>query len=131
DEHRTVNREVLDATSLTAALSDPASRTSRVWAGISRLLAERARHQALAPNGKPLEVVTLDTSAVLGARLTSADATQSIISLINVSADRQSVSLPLEHAVNDVFTSKRFPSVRRTCVVPLMPYQVAWLATVG
>jgi len=49
---RSINREQLDADTLYQSLSDPDSRTARVYAGFAQLLQARAAHTAFRPHSR-------------------------------------------------------------------------------
>ncbi|MEM0897901.1 MAG: sugar phosphorylase [Verrucomicrobiota bacterium] len=118
---RRINREKLDAARLEADLSDTSSIRSQVLKGMLDLLRIRQRQPAFHPNADH-ELLEIDPR-VVSVRRVSRDKTQTILALINVSAD----SIEIESGAN---SGGRFVISDRLMSEPtvhLDPYEVCWI----
>ncbi|MBW1988870.1 MAG: alpha-glucosidase C-terminal domain-containing protein [Deltaproteobacteria bacterium] len=130
-ETRSINRKVLDAQWLLAALDDPESMTYKISRPYGRMIYKRTRHTAFHPNGGQ-KVLSLDSRVFAVAR-TSPDKAETILTITNVSS--QGFTLPLDHARTgisaarffDILGKTRHKTTQGSFSLEVEPYGVYWL----
>ena len=88
DENRTINRQVFDFEQLSHQLADASDHHHAVLAAVKELLARRASEPAFDPAGS-FTVLDTGNDAVIAVRLFTADQSDQLLSLVNVSAGEQ------------------------------------------
>ncbi|NLF72932.1 MAG: sugar phosphorylase [Candidatus Anammoximicrobium sp.] len=123
---RRINRRKFPRDELDRALAQPESREARVLAGYRRLLATRRRQPAFHPDAE--QSVPQDVPPWLVAVLrVSRDQRQRILTLVNVSGQRQSWRLPAGFEccpARELIAGRVWP---QAACVELDPYQPLWL----
>jgi glycosidase len=124
---RSINREKLRLSGLTAELDDPASLRSRVFSAYRDLIAKRVREKAFHPNA-PQTVLRLHPALFTLLR-TSPDGTEHIAAIHNVANRRVRVDLsavPLKgiRMYRDLVSGRPVAAVDK---LEIEPYQVLWL----
>ncbi|MDP3920694.1 MAG: alpha-amylase family glycosyl hydrolase [Candidatus Omnitrophota bacterium] len=133
-DNRESNRQPLDEAWVRDQLQDSESRAYQVYHHIQEILGKRAKESAMHPSGPPEVVVDVANDQVAALLLRSQDESESIVSLVNVSAEEQTVTLDLvdlemdqtdlyELIADEVIPQ---PKMGKQTVV-LKPYQVAWV----
>ncbi len=132
---RAINRPALEEAKLLATFSDPGSVHSRIARGFIDLLELRTADPAFHP-GAPQEVFDLDRR-VFAVLRTARDGSSRVLVLINVSAERVPVRVPLresgmEGAVMDLIEGRRYAeTVAGGLQLQLEPYAIVWLTGGG
>ncbi|MEM9056163.1 MAG: sugar phosphorylase [Pseudomonadota bacterium] len=127
--YRSINRHLWDADDLDAELDDANHRTSRVFAGLTRLLDIRRRQPAFHPNAVQFTMhLGLEIFAFWRQ---SVDRRQSIFCLSNVTAQPQRVELTQVNLIDteswvDLVTGEALENLRGR--LELAPYQTVWLS---
>ena len=126
-QKRTVNRQKLTATTLTAELSRSGSLRQQVFDGLQRLLALRAAQPAFHPSGSQ-QVFNLH-SKLFAVMRTTLDGGERVLCLHNISNEPVAVSYPeeLAHDCYDLADDGRSPS---SPPHTLEPFAIAWLKAV-
>jgi glycosidase len=124
---RSINRENLRMSAVTAELSDPGSLRSRVFSAYRDLIARRIREKAFHPIA-PQTVLRLQP-AVFSLLRTSPDGAEHIVALHNVANRRVQVDLsavPLAgvSVYHDLVSGRRVDAGEK---LDVEPYQVLWL----
>ncbi len=124
---RSINREKLRLSAITAELNDPGSLRSRVFSAYRELIARRIQEKAFHPNA-PQTVLRLHP-AVFALLRSSPDDAEHIVALHNVANRRAQVDLsavPLAgvRAYHDLLSDQ---PVAVGEMLDIAPYQVLWL----
>jgi sucrose phosphorylase len=124
---RSINREKLRLSAITAELNDPGSLRSRVFSAYRELIARRIQEKAFHPNA-PQTALRLHP-AVFALLRSSPDDAEHIVALHNVANRRAQVDLsavPLAgvRAYHDLLSDQPVDAGE---VLDLAPYQVFWL----
>ena len=128
---REVNRKVLDYNTLTKAIDDPDTLTSKIIHKLNALITIRTKQSSFHPNGaQDILKIQPEIFAVLR---TSPDKNQRILSLINVTDDEIQVTIPMK-TVN-IFKQEWYDLVSQdmhsfkdnNISIKLKPYDVVWL----
>jgi glycosidase len=124
---RSINRENLRMSAVTADLNEPGSLRSQVFSAYRDLIARRIREKAFHPNA-PQTVLRLHP-AVFSLLRTSPDGAEAIVALQNVANRRVQVDLSAV-PLAEVSTYHDLVSERRVNAggkLDIKPYQVMWL----
>ncbi len=118
---RSINREKLDATALTAELEQTGTLRQRVYSAYRRLLEIRTTQPAFHPLA-PQRILDLGAQAFAVER-TSRDGSAQVLALHNVTGQAHTVKLPHQGPWYDHLSSTPFNGPQAV----LAPYQVLWL----
>lgn len=128
---REINRQVIEAEALEAAMQDPFSKVSRINRQLGRLLRLRTQQPAFHPNGDQ-RVLHLDPRVFAVVR-TSVDRRQTLLTLTGVNPQVCELRIPLadlpapaRHWV-DLVSEVEYEVDRGVLHVQVQPYDVLWL----
>jgi sucrose phosphorylase len=131
DEHRTLNREILDLHRVLASLLSQGGRMQQAAAGIAHMLAVRADCAAFSPWGPEPSVLDLGNH-VIGARVQASDASEDPVTvLVNLSDAPQPVGLIWETdaEAKDLLTGRSLASGEGgSLALRLAAYETVWLS---
>jgi sucrose phosphorylase len=128
---REINRKALDYNTLTKAIADPDTLTSKIIHKLNALITIRTKQSAFHPSGsQDILKIKPEIFAVLR---TSPDKDQHILSLINISDDEIQVTIPMK-TVNifkqkwyDLISQNMYSFKDNSISLTLKPYDVVWL----
>jgi len=128
---REINRKALDYNTLTKAIADPDTLTSKIIHKLNALITIRTKQSAFHPSGsQDILKIKPEIFAVLR---TSPDKDQHILSLINISDDEIQVTIPMK-TVNifkqkwyDLISQNMYSFKDNNISLTLKPYDVVWL----
>jgi glycosidase len=128
---REVNRKVLDYNTLTKAIDDPDTLTSKIIHKLNALITIRTKQSSFHPNGAQ-DILKIQPEIFIVLRI-SPDRDQRILSLINVTDDEIQVTIPMK-TVN-IFKQEWYDLVSQdmhsfkdnNISIKLKPYDVVWL----
>ncbi len=128
---REVNRKVLDYSTLTTAIDDPDTLTSKIIHKLNALITIRTKQSAFHPNGsQEILKVKPEIFAVLR---TSPDKDQHILSLINITDDEIQITIPMKTVQifkqewYDLISQDKHTFKDENIGLTLKPYDVVWL----
>ncbi|GIK39496.1 MAG: sucrose phosphorylase [Chloroflexota bacterium] len=129
---RTLNRQKWQRAELEAALTNPASRASRIFRRYARLLQVRAGQRAFHPKSEQHFIG--GNPALFCLRRTAPDGQSQVLCLHNISAQPQSFAaktaeLSSEGDLRDLLSGEVVATEGQTLRVSLGPYEVKWLAS--
>ena len=128
---REVNRKALDYNTLTKAIDDPDTLTSKIIRKLNSIISLRTKQSAFHPNGaQKILKVKPEIFAVLR---TSPNEDQHILSLINITDDEIQIAIPLKEV--QIFKQGWYDLIRQdkhtfedeNISLTLKPYDVVWL----
>jgi sucrose phosphorylase len=128
---RDINRTVIDEEELDRALKDPASKLSHIRRHLRQLGLLRVGNRAFHPNGEQ-KVLMLSPSVFSILRI-SPEGDRHILALTSVSNKACHVDVALselgiqEQHWYDLFGDEKYQAKNDKIVIPLKPYDVAWL----
>jgi glycosidase len=133
-QNRSINRQKLQRADLEAELTNPSSRTYRVFHQYIKLLRVRASNHAFHPYGNQ-RVIQL-SPAIFAIERTSPDHTAKVVCLQNITAQSQSILLDQnlfynKHRTNSHLLdliSENYVLSHRLGNLDLAPYQSMWLS---
>jgi sucrose phosphorylase len=128
---REVNRKVLDYNTLTKAIDDPDTLTSKIIHKLNALITIRTKQSSFHPNGAQ-DILKIQPEIFVVLRI-SPDRDQRILSLINVTDDEIQVTIPMK-TVN-IFKQEWYDLVSQdmhsfkdnNISIKLKSYDVVWL----
>jgi glucosylglycerate phosphorylase len=122
--NRTINRRKFQRLELEEQLSDPATRSARVFQRLSQLLRIRRNHPAFHPHG--FQEVIFTTPGIFCLLRTSPDGMEQILCLQNVSNREERVERleSIDKWTYDLIQNKK---VNVDMPISLKPYQTMWL----
>ena len=130
---RSINREKFTRERLEAELSNPETRASRVFRGYKHLLEVRAAHPAFHPAGRQ-EVLLLGQRGVFPLARYSPGGEETVICLVNVTGQAQTVHLPVGRAGvpgavrwRDLICGREYVAEGDVLAVPMAPFGYHWL----
>ena len=129
---RSINRQKFQLTELEAALSDPVSRTARVFAGYKQMLQARRDHPAFHPYGSQ-QVFNLGENVFVVLRKPLRNESN-ILCIVNVTPEKINIDLsPINSELShkqkwvDLITGKIFETPGEQSQVSMEGYQYLWL----
>jgi len=128
---RDINRTVINYDTLIETLQDPDTLTSKIIHKLNALIMIRTKQRAFHPNGA--QTILKLKPEIFAALRTAPDKSQSILSLINVSARTCAVTIPKDTiGLNkrkwyDLISQKTYVFEGETIAISLGPYDVLWL----
>lgn len=129
---RSINREKFDLDKLEKKLSDSDSIASQVFERYTHLLDIRRSHPSFHPNSLQ-RILTLDKSIFSLVR-TAQDGSESIICLVNVTENKQTVQLNTEElqlppfdSWHDLISSKNYVLRDNNITISLEGFQAVWI----
>ena len=127
---RSINRAKFSYEEITAVLSDPDQRETRIFHRYLELLTCRRENSAFAPFAQQ-QVLKLDERVVAIYRENITEQ-QAVICLTNVSDEQVNIGLPADlvaqgTSLTDLITGKVFHKVLNVIPVALRPYQTYWI----
>ncbi|MFH1885679.1 MAG: alpha-amylase family glycosyl hydrolase [Pseudomonadota bacterium] len=134
-ETRSINRKVIDADQLMAAMGDESSMTNRISRPYGRMIHKRTLHTAFHPNG-PQRVLSLDRR-IFALTRTSSDGNEKILAIANVSAETVPLNLDREktgmdaNGFYDLLYKKTYEAPGGSFILTCEPYGVYWLLAQG
>ena len=133
-KYRTINRQRLQRADVEAQLADSGSLKAKVFAGLSRMLAARARHASFSPH---VSQRVLNTPAGVFALLREDGSGRAVACVHNVCAEALGVELDLSgttlaeaERVRDLIANRAFPA-GNPLKLRLEPYESVWLTDQG
>jgi sucrose phosphorylase len=128
---RSINREKFQRSEIESQLGDPTSITNRVFYGYTHLLRLRKEHPAFHPNAGQ-KIHQLDDS-IFSLTRTSLDGRESILCLVNVTPEMQSldvaldeIGLPRAKQLGDLISGELAQIKDGMLRLELDPYQSSW-----
>ena len=128
---REVNRKALDYNTLTKAIDDPDTLTSKIIRKLNSIISLRTKQSAFHPNGaQKILKVKPEIFAVLR---TSPNEDQHILSLINITDDEIQVAIPLKEVQvlkqewYDLISQDKHTFKDENISLTLKPYDIVWL----
>ena len=128
---REINRKVLDYNTLTEAIADPDTLTSKIIHKLNGLITIRTKQSAFHPNGdQDILKIKPEIFAVLR---TSPDKGQHILSLINITDDELKVTIPMKTVQifkqewYELISQDKYTFKDENISLTLNPYDVVWL----
>jgi sucrose phosphorylase len=128
---REVNRKALDYNTLTKAIDDPDTLTSKIIRRLNSIISLRTKQSAFHPNGaQKILKVKPEIFAVLR---TSPNEDQHILSLINITDDEIQVAIPLKEVQvlkqewYDLISQDKHTFKDENISLTLKPYDIVWL----
>jgi len=128
---REINRKALDYNTLTKAIDDPDTLTSKIIRRLNTIISLRTKQSAFHPNGaQKILKVKPEIFAVLR---TSPNKDQHILSLINITDDEIQIAIPLKTVQifkqewYDLFSQDKHTFQDENISLTLKPYDVVWL----
>ncbi len=128
---REVNRKALDYNTLTKAIDDPDTLTSKIIRKLNSIISLRTKQSAFHPNGaQKIIKVKPEIFAVLR---TSPNEDQHILSLINITDDEIQVAIPLKEVQvlkqewYDLISQDKHTFKDENISLTLKPYDIVWL----
>lgn len=128
---RSINREKLNRQQLEAELKDETSLRHEVLSNMKKMLDVRTNEKAFHPNS-PQQVV-LESNQVYALVRTDKDTDEKVVTLVNVSNEKQEIKLLAEkyelnaQTYTDLFSKKEVEITDEALSVTLQPYEVMWL----
>jgi sucrose phosphorylase len=126
-----VNRKALDYNTLTKAINDPDTLTSKIIRKLNSIISLRTKQSAFHPNGaQKILKVKPEIFAVLR---TSPNEDQHILSLINITDDEIQVAIPLKEVQvlkqewYDLISQDKHTFKDENISLTLKPYDIVWL----
>ena len=128
---REVNRKALDYNTLTKAIDDPDTLTSKIIRKLNSIISLRTKQSAFHPNGaQKILKVKPEIFAVLR---TSPNEDQHILSLINITDDEIQIAIPLKEVQvlkqewYDLISQDKHTFKDENISLTLKPYDIVWL----
>ncbi len=128
---REVNRKALDYNTLTKAIDDPDTLTSKIIRKLNSIISLRTKQSAFHPNGaQKILKVKPEIFAVLR---TSPNEDQHILSLINITDDEIQIAIPLREVQvlkqewYDLISQDKHTFKDENISLTLKPYDIVWL----
>ncbi len=128
---REVNRKALDYNTLTKAIDDPDTLTSKIIRKLNSIISLRTKQSAFHPNGaQKIIKVKPEIFAVLR---TSPNEDQHILSLINITDDEIQIAIPLREVQvlkqewYDLISQDKHTFKDENISLTLKPYDIVWL----
>jgi len=128
---REVNRKALDYNTLTKAIDDPDTLTSKIIRRLNSIISLRTKQSAFHPNGaQKILKVKPEIFAVLR---TSPNEDQHILSLINITDDEIQIAIPLREVQvlkqewYDLISQDKHTFKDENISLTLKPYDIVWL----
>jgi sucrose phosphorylase len=126
-----VNRKALDYNTLTKAIDDPDTLTSKIIRKLNSIISLRTKQSAFHPNGaQKILKVKPEIFAVLR---TSPNEDQHILSLINITDDEIQIAIPLREVQvlkqewYDLISQDKHTFKDENISLTLKPYDIVWL----
>lgn len=133
DENRTINRQIFSDHWLREEMKDTDSQISKVFAAVTKLLEIRKLEPAFNPTAPTPLPINLSNKSIIGIHIPGSNHKDSIISLVNVSDDRQQITLKSNqipkpsNSYIDIISGQKFTLNSKKLDIPLEPYQVMWI----
>ncbi len=128
---REVNRKALDYNTLTKAIDDPDTLTSKIIRKLNSIISLRTKQSAFHPNGaQKILKVRPEIFALLR---TSPNEDQHILSLINITDDEIQIAIPLKEVQvlkqewYDLISQDKHTFKDENISLTLKPYDIVWL----
>ena len=128
---REVNRKALDYNTLTKAIDDPDTLTSKIIHRLNTIISLRTKQSAFHPNGaQKILKVRPEIFALLR---TSPNEDQHILSLINITDDEIQIAIPLREVQvlkqewYDLISQDKHTFKDENISLTLKPYDIVWL----
>ncbi len=128
---REINRKALDYNTLTKAIDDPDTLTSKIIHKLNAIITIRTKQSAFHPNGaQKILKVKPEIFAVLR---TSPNEDQHILSLINITDDEIQITIPMKtiqifkQEWYDLISQDKHSFKDESVSLTLKPYDVVWL----
>ena len=128
---REVNRKALDYNTLTKAIDDPDTLTSKIIRKLNSIISLRTKQSAFHPNGaQKILKVRPEIFALLR---TSPNEDQHILSLINITDDEIQIAIPLREVQvlkqewYDLISQDKHTFKDENISLTLKPYDIVWL----
>lgn len=128
---REVNRKALDYDTLTKAIDDPDTLTSKIIRKLNSIISLRTKQSAFHPNGaQKILKVRPEIFALLR---TSPNEDQHILSLINITDDEIQIAIPLREVQvlkqewYDLISQDKHTFKDENISLTLKPYDIVWL----
>jgi sucrose phosphorylase len=126
-----VNRKALDYNTLTKAIDDPDTLTSKIIRKLNSIISLRTKQSAFHPNGaQKILKVRPEIFALLR---TSPNEDQHILSLINITDDEIQIAIPLREVQvlkqewYDLISQDKHTFKDENISLTLKPYDIVWL----
>ena len=128
DENRTVNRQVFNYLKLMKNLDNKNSQMGLAFTQLIKLLRIRSKEKLFNPNNPPVKTINLSNNSVIAAKLTDLKKTKFLITLVNVSNQKQNITIKSDKNLVDIISYKKYPKRENNHLrITLEPYEILWL----